>query len=64
MGEGERKRERGKNQRKEKRVGSETEGRETVKRVRSLTLTNFSLGTHHSMTIPSPKVQEKNQAQE
>lgn len=26
-------------------------------------LTNSSLGTHHSMTIASPRVQEKNQAQ-
>lgn len=42
---------------------SETEGRETVKGVRSFTLTNSALGTHHSMTVPSPKTQEKNHAQ-
>ena len=44
-------------------MGSETEGRETVQEARWFTLTNSSLGTHHSMMITSPKMQEKDQAQ-
>lgn len=42
---------------------SEKAGRETVKEARWFTLTSFSLGTHHSMMVTSPKMQEKNQAQ-